>query len=225
VASERTSYPRRVSADPIGKAMPTAARLLEARGHPGDELRENDLRNAVALALQLDGNHVITEGRLDLSDFWLSSGRLGGFDLCLVDAGGDIGRCAELKWCTDNKLHELLWDLLKAGPASTLAGIAGAYVVTGAREAQWTSSLCGDLLDDGEWDVEALLAERDDQWRLCLAGARHPRPRAITRLLEVVQVADEPIELPKHRWRLRAARVRSLGDDRVQFVDGLPAPV
>jgi hypothetical protein len=187
--------------DPIAAALPQVARLLEAH----------------------DDHRVITEGRLELDNHWTNSHRLGGFDLCITDRDGAIRSGVELKWCNGNTVYELLWDLMKVGPASTLPDIEAMYVVAAAPDAKWGTLPCGEILDSQVRNVDDLLQHRRELWAKCLAGSKTARPTRIQQRLEVTHVGDAMIGLPKTPWRVQAARVESSGEVWVRFVDGVPA--
>ena len=219
-------YPRAMSSDPIANAAPIAARLLtEWAADPATPyLRENDLRNALALALQEGGYRVATEWRVGLWESWSGAGRLGGFDLAFRAAGGSDWSVIELKWCDGNTLYELLWDILKAAPASSAPGIAGAYVVAAASEQRWQRDTCGDVLESKSARVRGLLGRRPSEWEKCLAGNATARPLKIRERLDVSLVADIGLTVGGKPWQLRAASVRTSGNAWAHFRQGVLAP-
>jgi hypothetical protein len=51
--------------------------------------------------------------------------------------GGGWRAFVEAKWCRENNMFEVLWDLLKLSLAVSLDGVEASYLIVGGPERVW----------------------------------------------------------------------------------------
>jgi hypothetical protein len=188
---------------------------------------EADLRRAFRRALQLQlGPVVVPEGA---SGFSLADwpGRLLGPDVVVRHPEDRADRAyAEMKWCRENKMFEVLWDLFKLSLAAGVNGVEAGYLVVGAPGHAWRNDAwgCSTLLADEEWSTRELLVRYERAWGDLLKGNRAARPKRLPETISTTLLAAVPIHLASEpAWELRVAKVEDRATGWVEFVGDWPA--
>ncbi|HLX31543.1 MAG TPA: hypothetical protein VKR79_02120 [Gaiellaceae bacterium] len=208
-------------------AVAAAARALEKRAvsMAANSLRENDFRAALRSALEAGEEVCATEVRPALPGWPSNKGNpLGGIDISVAaSTQGEHRYLAELKWCYEDKLWETLWDVLKAGAASQVAGTEAAYVVAGAPDSYWAKPVaCAELFADGLWATRDLIARYSTNWSWLLGEGSKSQPRQLSELFQTELAVEEPLLLLGKPWTIKAVAVRAVGDLSVDFENGWP---
>lgn len=145
-----------VAADELlARAVVEAAKQLSASPQQFRDLREKDLSATIAETLRaLAPSEVVERRSVKLDHF----PNVGGADVTLYDAAGNVWCLAELKWSVGSrdKIFEAAWDAVKLALAREQHQLASGWLVTGASEASWAATECADLFRDGEVDVREL---------------------------------------------------------------------
>jgi hypothetical protein len=132
---------------------------------------------------------------------------------------------AELKWCRENKMQEVLSDLLKLSLAASFDRIEACYLIVGAPAHAWPENrwACAALLADGEWSTRDLLARYSDEWGYLLTGNQTARPIRLPETIATTLLASVPIHLSDGDvWQLRGVRVEDRAAGWVELKDGWP---
>jgi hypothetical protein len=196
--------------------------LLMADGEQG--VRERHLRSALRHALEECGTVCEQELGLRLpGDANVKSGRVGGFDLAMAGDAG-VRYLAELKWCWTNKLWETLWDAFKVALATRLDGVDAAYVVVGAKDADWNKPVdCAELFDGGAWGTRELIGRYTLPWSRLLAESAINPALELPEQIRTEVVADAQLRSAHSAWTIKAIAVTPSGHKTVAFENGWPA--
>jgi hypothetical protein len=173
------------------------------------------------------GPFVLPEGARGFKlDDW--PGRLLGPDVVIRHPDATAHRAfAEIKWCRENTMFEVMWDLLKLSLAVSLERVEGSYLVVGAPGQAWPQDAwaCAALLSDGEWSTRGLFDRYQDPWKWLLGGNKTARPRRLPDTVATTLLAQIPIHMAaKEDWELRVAKVEDRHKGWIRFTDGWPDP-
>lgn len=199
---------------------------MEAHEVGIEHVAEADVRRAVRRALQLQlGPFVVPEGArgFKLADW---PGRLLGPDVVVKHPGATAHRAfAEIKWCRENTMFEVLWDLLKLSLAVSLDRIDGSYLVVGAPDRAWLDDAwgCSALLADNEWATRELFAKYGGAWTTLLGGNKTARPTRLPSTVATTLLAQVPVHIADGEdWEVRVVKVEDRQQGWVEFRDGWP---
>lgn len=192
-----------------------------------EHVSEADLRRATRRALQMQlGPVVHPEGA---RGFKLPSwpGRLWGPDIAIRHLDGSGHRSyAELKWCREDTLFEVLWDMCKLALTLREFEVAeSAYLVVGAPRARWDlPAACADLVADGRWTTVELFERYRQQWQWLLDGNKSARPAQLPAEIETRRLDGVPVHVATgDDWELRAVSVQPSGEGWLRFEGDWPA--
>lgn len=201
---------------------------MEAHEVGVEHVAEADVRRAVRRALQLQlGPLVVPEGAggFSLGDW---PGRLLGPDVVIRHPDAAAHRAfAEIKWCRENTMYEVLWDLLKLSLAVGLDRIEGSYLVVGGPERAWRSDAwaCSSLLSTYEWSTRELLDTYGGAWSTLLGGNKTARPTRLPDTVATTLLTTVPIHMAcAEDWEFRVAKVEDRERGWVEFAAGWPVP-
>ena len=212
----------------VARAIYGAVGGLQTEMHELDPqfVSEADLKRTVRRALQMQlGPSVLPEGARSFRlEDW--PGRLMSPEI-LIRHPTEAGQRAfvELKWCREDKMFEVLWDLLKLSLAGSLDGVEATYLIVGAPGRAWSDPgwTCSALLSNDEWSTRDLFSRYERAWSSLLAGNKTARPIRLPAAVGTDLLVALPIHLLDiEDWELRAARVQDLARGWVQCQDGWP---
>jgi hypothetical protein len=190
-----------------------------------EHVAESDLRRAFRRALQMQlGPFVRPEGA---AGFKLPQWpRIGKPDLLVIHPDDRAWRAfGEAKWCRENTMFEILWDLLKMSLAISLDRIEAGYIIVGAPEPAWVNDSwrCSALAETETWDTRELLKRYERDWR-SLLKVTTTRPTRLPLQVSTTLLTTVPIHLVgRDNWELRLVRVDDPGTGLVKMDDGWPA--
>lgn len=191
---------RSILGEAVEEATKTIPDAIAARD--GTYGLERDLRDGVVRMLRDRGELVLTEAKIGVPD-WTSN--LGGFDLSLVDATGELA-VAETKWA-DGNLWESIWDLLKLASAATMPRVCAAFAIYGAPLKHWEKPApTADLFSGGIYHARDVIENYPKQWRECLAGST-ARPRAVPLEISIDPVSSSQVEVGGKPWLVNLVEV------------------
>jgi hypothetical protein len=133
---------------------------------------------------------------------------------------------AELKWCGPHHdvLYESVWDGFKMALATLRADMPYVYLVTGAHESIWSSSLFADLYETRDHDpVELCMRElggRDRRlaWDALLQGGYDRHPASVPERFHTTVVGRAAVG----EAELRAVQVTRATNSMIPFINGWP---
>ena len=202
-----------VADDYLRAALAGMAAVIATGSRPLVDVREEDLRAGLCLALAKDlPGHVRREQALELAAFR----GVGPFDV-LVDRspGRPVVWLAEIKWSytTRSKIFEAVWDAVKLCVAARSYGTRRSWLITGAPNQQWGTAEARQLFADGTisfrelWE-EPLVPPGPNGGKTCgedaLAGGRGNRFTCTPSAFAVKTVAREDLRVGGENWSIRA---------------------
>lgn len=128
----------------------------------------------------------------------------------------------ELKWSSQNKVFEVLWDAVKLcsaldGPART------AFLAYGFPSRLWDKPVeCVALFNPGEQPLVASIERHIHWWKKYILGDSTGRPHSAPEHIVVQPVGDELINYKGEGWRFRVVTVEGTSAI-VPFSQGCPA--
>lgn len=198
---------QRKLAERFAGVLAAAAVQVEARmlAREAKNVREEDLRSALANEMRHNDELVLTEARMAVPG-WTAN--LGGFDLAIVDQDAVV--LGETKWA-DGNLYEAMWDILKLASATTAPRVEAAVAFYAAPTKQWhQAGTCAQLFEDRFVTARDLIWAFPTRWQTNLEGSS-ARPHAVPIPIELRLLASEEIEIVGKQYEVRALSV--LGDE------------
>ena len=129
----------------------------------------------------------------------------------------------ELKWSSQNKVFEVLWDAIKVcSPGGD--PIPTAFLAYGFPHSLWEKPVeCASMFASGKQPLVGLIRQHIGWWDKYILGDSTGRPTSASAEVGVTPVADESIIYQGVPWILRVVAVVSEGET-VPFADGRPLP-
>lgn len=205
----------------IAEATTGAAPLLEARAQMKDgPLKEEDLEQALLKALDELGQAAVKNRRLPTPDWQPQPGNT---DLILPSVE-EPRVVAELKWCSENKVYEALWDMIKMASATGTETTEAAYLIYAAPEHYWQKPVeCAEeIFFRRASHITALIHDHLDWWRRFILGDSTGRPLKAPRVIEQRVVCEPRLEVAAKSWQIRAIRVAPASEETIPFYAGMP---
>ena len=143
--------------------LSVGSRIGDLRQLDPQFVSEADLKRTVRRALQMQlGPSVLPEGARSFRlEDW--PGRLMSPEI-LIRHPTEAGQRAfvELKWCREDKMFEVLWDLLKLSLAAALTASRRPISLSSASGRAWSDPgwTCSALLSNDEWSTRDLFSLR-----------------------------------------------------------------
>ena len=192
----------------------TAGALREAPG----KIVEKTLERAFNAALTHLSGRPCAQSRFALSNW---NPQPGAFDSAL-GAPSAPEMVGEMKWSSQNKVFEVLWDAVKVcsaldGPART------AFLAYGFPTRLWDKPVeCADLFSPGRRPLVASIRRHLGWWEKYILGDSAGRPGWVREYIVVDRIDDQAISYQGTSWMLRVVTVEGYGAI-VPFEQGRPA--
>lgn len=142
--------------------------------------------------------------------WWPGAGRV---DLMVEVKSDERARCDlyELKWCSDDKIEEALWDALKMACAHDLPQVRHTYLVFGAPTSVWSKPPVGaELFAAGDVDIRRLLQTHVNRWNVVLSGGKG-RPYSSVERVTIEAVVNRAVESAGQKIEIRAVCLKPRG--------------
>ena len=200
--------------DLLSRAADATARALrEAEG----KIVEKTLERAFNTALSQLSGEPCAQARLPLSNW---NPQPGSFDSALGNPSAPE-MVGEMKWSSQNKIFEVLWDVMKLcsaldGPAHT------AFLAYGFPTRVWDKPVeCAGLFSSGRQPLVASVRRHIAWWDKYILADSAGRPSSPHEYIVVDRIRDEPISYQGVPWMLRVVTIRGDGPT-VRFDQGRP---
>jgi hypothetical protein len=194
-------------------------------GAASERLHEADLQNALASSLQAQLGAIVrreqpVRGRVEM---W--KGDYGPVDIAILTPVGAPRALIETKWCSDDKLEESLWDIVRLTALLATDDIHACFLVTGAPEAGWQErpGRPTELYADREITTAELLSGHSKGWAYCLKGSG-ARAKVVPAAFHTTLVATVPIHMSDEHgpWLLKCVAIDSPDGKLSMSTDGTP---
>jgi hypothetical protein len=181
----------------------TASELREVPGKVVEKTLEREFNAALSRLTGL----TCGQGQLVLPSW---DPQAGPFDSALGQAPA-IEMVGEMKWSSQNKVFEVLWDAIKL--CSALDGpVLSAFLAYGFPKRLWGRPVeCARLLEQGRQPVVPLIRQHIRWWDQYILGDSTGRPSSAFEYVLVTKVADETISYQGIPWVLRVVMLKGEG--------------
>lgn len=190
-----------------------------------ERLHEADLQNALATSLQAQLGAVVRREQPVRNRVEMWKGQYGPVDVSILTQAGMPRALIEAKWCSDDKLVESLWDVLKLAALLATDPIEACFLVTGGPEAVWQpkSGRPLELYVDQTVTTADLLSRHSQGWDYCLSGSG-ARVKALPATFSTALVASVPIRRSDGHapWVLKCVAIGSPDAELLMSPDGEP---
>lgn len=127
----------------------------------------------------------------------------------------------EMKWSSQNKLFEVLWDAIKLCSEFDRAAPT-AFLAYGFPCRLWDKPVeCASMFGPGMQPLIPMICKHINWWNKYILGDSTGRPIWACHSMNVTAVADEQVQYQRQSWLLRVVMVEGAGP-AVPFENGRP---